>query len=244
MILPLVLMLSAPGASPPLTVRGALPADEMRVHFADYARCVVRWNRARASRAILANLDINALEHQYGDIFLTTPVTYVSGCRELRIPADTAVTFSGEALRSSLAEALVKAEFGESGPACMTDRAALTQAVPQPQAAFEAELASAPPARRPALQHHHDEMAAKAWLDAFAECVARRDAPNARGWIFSVPASAEEAAAVKALSPSLGECLPQGRQLNFRKDILRGAIAVNYYRLAKAPVAATTGVVH
>jgi hypothetical protein len=53
-----------------------------------------------------------------------------------------------------------------------------------------------------------------------------------------MPNSPEEASQFAAMQQSLGACLPAGQQLKFGKLDLRGTIAVNYYRLAKAAAGA------
>lgn len=48
------------------------------------------------------------------------------------------------------------------------------------------------------------------------------------------PETAAEAGSFDALRPTVAQCLLKGRTLAFGKLVLRGTIALNYYRLAHA----------
>jgi hypothetical protein len=49
-----------------------------------------------------------------------------------------------------------------------------------------------------------------------------------------MPETDAEAAGFGTLTPTVAQCLPEGRMISLGKLVLRGTIAVNYYRLAHA----------
>ena len=55
----------------------------------------------------------------------------------------------------------------------------------------------------------------------FADCVVQADPFNADDFFRAVPGSADEKAAIQALTPSLGPCLPQGMQVELTPAALR-----------------------
>jgi len=71
-----------------------------------------------------------------------------------------------------------------------------------------------------------------------AECAVRLE-PARSFAVFSTPvASPEEKAAVRALVPALGDCLPPGVDLPMRPSMLRSFLAEAAYRVSVAPPAA------
>ena len=75
------------------------------------------------------------------------------------------------------------------------------------------------------------------YLSRYGECVVRADPAGSRALLAAKPETPEEASRFAALRLALATCLPEGHTLEFGKLALRGTIAVNYYRLAKAAAA-------
>lgn len=75
---------------------------------------------------------------------------------------------------------------------------------------------------------------AEHYVAQLGECVVRSDAAGARKVFDTALDSAEEIVALKALSPAVSGCLPEGQTLSFNRTNLRYALAVGYYRLADA----------
>jgi hypothetical protein len=69
----------------------------------------------------------------------------------------------------------------------------------------------------------------------FGECAVRADPMNAHALIMSSPASAEETASFAALGEAFSDCLAKGSQFTATRSMLRGVLAISYYRLAHAP---------
>lgn len=227
-----------------LAIAAAAPAKESRtLHDAElyyshlltaYARCVVRDNHARSEKAVLSNFEARDLERRFGDIFIENPVTYVAGCRDLRILDGQAFFFTGEPLRMKLAEALVKADLANQTVASFADRPPLPVSEAETREELSEALAGSRTERgRSHAQHLYDMSAARSWLSHFGECVARSDPPRVHAWLLTNAGTPEDAAATTALAPALGSCLTEGRTFAASKDMLRGTVAVAYYRLAK-----------
>ena len=69
----------------------------------------------------------------------------------------------------------------------------------------------------------------------FGECAVRTDPANAHALIISEPSSAEETAYISALAAAFDNCLTKGAQFTASRSVLRGLIAISYYRIAHAP---------
>lgn len=228
-----------PGDGP--VARPSVYAAEYRDELAAYATCTVREHHGLAARAVLSDLDAEGLEKRFGDIFIEKPVAWVADCRELHIANGLAIWMKGEPLRMALAEALVKADLRDDTTVSFADRAPLHVSAPNHSGEPGAQSATAVSERN---QKHDDQRLVQAWLWRFGECVVRREPVLAREWLLSRAGTAEDAAASRRLAPAFGSCLPEGQKLALGKEMLRGSVAVNYYRLAKAPPVTGSGVVH
>ena len=72
-------------------------------------------------------------------------------------------------------------------------------------------------------------------LMIFAECVARADPDHVLDLVLTEPGSDAEKKAFAALQPPLRSCVPRDRTISLDSLQLRGVLAMNLYRLAKAP---------
>ncbi|MFM5916777.1 MAG: hypothetical protein ACKOOL_04490 [Novosphingobium sp.] len=223
----------------------AVGTQESREYIQAYATCAVRYNHDRAAQAILSDLGIDALEHRFSDIFVHAPLAYVAGCRELVMRFRVAVTMSGEPLRFALAEQLVAADFKDKPAAGLSQSAALTHRDPPNAEARDRLLASlSNKARRERVRSEYEAQLGLAWLSRYGECVVRSDPASSQAWIVAAEGSPAGDAALQALQPALGTCLRAGDQLKFSKEVLRGTLAVNYFRLAHAPNLSSPGKDH
>jgi hypothetical protein len=211
------------------TDASTIKPDEARKVVLDYAACVVKRAHAKAAEVLLANADNAAILRDFHRLI----DSYCVG------PGVASIKFDADQFRYALADALVASEFAGGGPADFSDRPPLAHfAEPTP-----AELASAlakaksPKQRDRVLSNFHSEEAVAA-LSRYGECVVRVDPTDARSWILTKPGSPEEATRIDALRASFGACLKSGT-VTFSKATLRGTVALNYYRLAHAPIQAT-----
>ena len=68
--------------------------------------------------------------------------------------------------------------------------------------------------------------------EVMAYCVVRENAAGVAGFLNSEPGTQSELDALKALGPTVSNCLPAKTQANFTRESLRALIAVGAYRLA------------
>jgi hypothetical protein len=142
-------------------------------------------------------------------------------------------TISDSGLRYLLAEALVNAQFPEAW-------AAISTAPKMPHRAFNpadyapkaGEKLSAEEIKQRDEERGLDQ--GLVFAEQFGDCVARADPINAHKLLTTLPVSPEEDAAVQALYPRLPACVPAGQKVTINVDIVRGAVALSYFRLAKS----------
>jgi len=72
------------------------------------------------------------------------------------------------------------------------------------------------------------------YMYRIGECVARTDPAGARDLFDSKMDSKDELAAIQALAPTIGGCVPRGEPIRIDRVRLRLGLAVVYYRLADA----------
>jgi hypothetical protein len=203
-------------------------AKETRRLAYDYSRCVVGRHPAAASQALLSNVDNKTFMRQYGSLI-------DGNCLVRATHAGTKMSFPGDLYRYALADALVARELAS------TPVPELSNVPPLERAALPAEPASVPanaskPDRRKYEQSLKNFTEAQSFraLAELGECVVRLNTAGAKALLLTVPETADETSAFDALRPTLAQCLPEGRTLSLGKLVLRGTVAVNYYRLAHA----------
>lgn len=196
--------------------------------MAEYAKCVVDRHPKQAAEALLRNVDNGTILKQYRML--------IDGeCLVRSTHASAKMSFSGDLYRYALADALVAREFagasvGDLSTVPPLDNLDLPDVPrPPPASASKAEIQ-----RFEKAQKSYEDAKAFRLFNAFGECVVRMDPSSAHALLVTTPESADEAAHFSLLQPALGECLPEGKTLTFGKVVLRGSIAVSYYRLAHA----------
>lgn len=203
--------------------------DKTRLVQADYGACVAKKQTAAASNYVITPhfnaADLRRILPKVGDGYclLTASATFGSQ-----------MTFPGDTMRYTLADALVQAEY-PSTPALIRDAGPIAHAVLD-----EADYLPKP-GHKP-KQSELDDIAmrrqqaqASIYLSHFGECVVRAEPEVSYQLLRSRATSAEENAAFGNLSPALDKCLDQGQSMSLNKAAIRGTIAMNYYRLAHAP---------
>ncbi|WP_294120240.1 hypothetical protein [Sphingomonas sp.] len=208
-------------------------ADKTRKVQAEYGECVVKKQPAAAREFVITPwFESGALRRilpKVGDSWclLTASASFGS---EMRFPGDT--------MRYALADALVRREFAGASPS-LKDAGPIVQPVLD-----ESEYAPRP--GRKAKQSELKELAenrqkrvATIYVAHFGECVVRADPANSYALLMSDAETPKEDVALKGLMPAFDGCLAAGQDLSFNKSTLRGTIAMNYYRLAHAPRAAS-----
>lgn len=143
------------------------------------------------------------------------------------------MTFPGELYRYALAGALIRQDFGQ---AAFADFSKVPPLAHRPLPVLDE--AAVPKKKKKAEEFR--EAFRLAWLDGFmaryAECVVRRIPQESRELLASEVASVQENHNFGLMGDALSKCMPEGRTVRFGKEMLRGSLAVAYYRLADAAV--------
>ena len=211
----------------------------------DYATCTVRNYPSRSRDLILADVDNKTMERKFGDLYTSKPLAFVPGCRELFLRDRQGIAIDPDLFRYALAAVLVKRDFGKAPSVQFSNVTPLSHRALEGEAQYQAKLgATSSEKRRAQIKFEHDKDLTRAWLAQFGECVVRKNSVAAKDWIVSAYDSVDESAAVKRMSPEFSACLVEGEALTFPKAILRGTVAINYYRLAMALPAHSTGAVN
>jgi hypothetical protein len=202
-----------------------------------YADCVVKQQHGLAARAILGNVGNDEIVHHYSGLI-------IPDCLVEAAHGGAEMSFGGDLYRYALAGALVRKDLADRTLDDLDQVAPLDHLAVSRDAALDSgdKLAKSKQAK---LTKSYQNSLATRFLSAYGECIVRADPAGAKAVLFSKPQKPDEAAAFKALMPALQNCMPAGSTLSFGPLPLRGALAINYFRLAYAPrVAAPTKTVN
>jgi hypothetical protein len=216
----------------------AVSQREARRMARRFAQCVVK--RHPNPAMLVATTDISNLEivRKYS-MLQDTDCAFQAD----RSNSSFRLSLSGNGLRYALAEALVNAQFPEPWPAISTAPAIMHRVydparfIPPPGNKYTA-------AQLKMIEEVKSLDQGLAFAEVFGECVARADPLNAHLLLTTLPVSPEEDAAVQALYLRLPGCVPAGQKVTINVDIVRGAVALSYYRLAKALQGAVADATH
>jgi hypothetical protein len=197
---------------------------ETREVFSGYAQCVVKKRVHDAEVVVLSTIGNS-------EILRTYPRMVEPDClrpgQQLVLP--------GEYLRYGLADALVRTELAQGLPSDI-GRAAALRHVEVKEADYQPKPGKkVTPKELQRLEEAKNKAIGFRLLSIYGECVGRRDPAAALRLVLSKPGSNEEAQSFTAMKPALEECLADGQTVSFTRVSLRGVIAMNLYRLAKAP---------
>lgn len=225
-----VALMAAALATAPAPAAAAAPAEEYspakrRQVVADFASCVIRRHPQRASQAVLQQLNNDEIIRRQGRLIDSFCVLRdPQGRLTVRLP--------GPLMRYALADALVRSNptVRVTNPPSIArlDHRNIAEADyrPRPGRRFKPQEAEEKAKSR-------DEALVHVALSRFGECVVRVS-PNAADSLVRSPVySAAEQVAYRALATAT--CLQEGQKVEFSRDVLRGTVAMNYYRLAHAP---------
>lgn len=198
-----------------------------RAVMAEFARCVIRRKHDVAAKVVLDSTQALGSEDN-DDLF-------ISDC----MPAGSRMRAKAVQMRYGLAEALVLSDV-KAVPADLSLVAPL-QHLPFVDRPMPADVA-ADPERVARWQAFAEAARAYANLAPIGECVVRADPAGSLALLKTKVESDAEKAAVGAIASALPGCVKKGEQLSINRFNLRGTIAVNLYRLARAPrLAASPG---
>lgn len=204
---------------------------EVRLVQKNFGDCVIKKQAAAASHFVLvADLDKADWRKSVSKIADGACLLAVAAASD-----GVEMTFPGDTMRYALADALVRQEF-RSAPAPGIELAA-----PLIQPKFDESEYEPKPGKKTnakqltAMADSRLKRIGVVYLAEYGECVVRKNPSQSHALLMADPDSVQEGAAFRAVTSALGECLTAGQSLSFNRMTLRGAIAMNYYRLAHAP---------
>lgn len=178
--------------------------ERKRQLMAEYASCVAKRFRGKARSVVLSDLESSAAVARWDEVLSPE-------CMPMDDAAGTMVMRTHPILiRSGLAQALLEADPRLGLP----------------------PLAQIPPLGHGTAKSPSPTVSFNIAVSRLGECVVRA-APDASTRLVRSPvASSNEAVAFDGLKPALSACLAAGQSFAFSPELLRGAVALNYYRLA------------
>lgn len=225
------LLCAAAAATPGAAAEPEYSTRETRAITHGYARCVVGRRPAKAAEALLRNIDNPTFMREYPSLIIGECLTRQTG----PTAGTVRMSFAGDLYRYALADALVDRELAALDVPDISAVAKLDHRdpgqPPQPVAPNGRRLSKK---KYEAAVLRHKVASSYYYLSRYGECVVRNASRDARALLLTVPDSDEETTRFAALQPALGACLPEGTTLSFGRVALRGSIAINYYRLARA----------
>ncbi|TFI56993.1 hypothetical protein E2493_17280 [Sphingomonas parva] len=205
-----------------------LSARETRKLVDKYARCIVAARPIKAAEALVANVDTQTMVRDYTRLIdpaclLHTRSSVVSA------------RFPGDSYRYALADALVRRELAALPAPELANVAPLTyRPLPEPPRPLPEGAGWKAKKEQEEAQDRYLDAAAYDFAARYGECVVRADPVGTKAVLLSEPASAEETTRFAAIVGALQTCVAPGRTQAFTRIVLRGAMAVAYYRLAHA----------
>lgn len=203
------------------------PAAEARTVAYQFAECTIKRNRKLAERIVLEQLRNSELMDRY-HVLITGDCVPVGGWGTLE------VRFPEPHLQYALATVMVRSDPSLT----VTEPSSIPPL--KHRGIDEAEYRPKPgkrvsDKRAAKLIEDRSEALARVALSLVGECVVRAAPAQSATLVRSEIASPAERAAFSSILPGLQGCLPAGKQISFSREVLRGIVAMNFYRLAKAP---------
>lgn len=183
------------------------PAAEERLMMAKFADCAIAAEPRRAEAVVLDGLEA-------AESLDRNPTVVVGDC----LPVD-----NQEVVTLSMRPTLIRYALAES----------LLRRAPMPGLGDPQSIA--PLEHGVARGEGVESKRANIAISRFGECVVRV-APEQSASLLQTPIGSDaESAASEALKPAVSSCLMAGQTVVLPIELLRGTIALNYYRLAMAP---------
>lgn len=205
----------------------AFPIDKTRTVLADFAHCAIKKFPTLAREMVLDGTKV-AVDDKYKKVAdpecLAQAVVGAYDMVQLRM--------SSESFRSAVADELVKSDLSDFEPAQIKLAAPLHHAAIDPADYVPKKRVSDRELQKWEQAKQRDS--GEAWLSGVGECAVRTNPTAARNLLETKVNSEVELQALLALIPAFSGCIDRGRQLRTERAAIRGAVAVNYYRLAYA----------
>jgi hypothetical protein len=206
--------------------------EETRRIMADFARCTVKRHRAEAVSYVLdpARHTPDERPKKLADSYCLINLTILKN-------ADVALVLPGDMMRYAIADVLLAEEFPSFSPNLIENAAPLNHPQPNPSDFTPKPGKRYTPEQLQRIAEARVRALVRVAFAQYGECVVRTDPVGSHALINSKASSPQEFGAIQALMPAFAECLPEGQQFKSNAAMLRGVVAVNFYRLAHAPKA-------
>ena len=222
------------GASAPERRAGSdISVRDTREVLERYGQCVVKIDRRGASEAILSDVGNKEFRTRYRKLIDGDCLVNAAG----GIGAGTIIRakFAGDQFRYALADALFRVELAGLPARIFDGVPKLDHRHPgEPPAKVNRKGKPLRASDYEARLRDYDVQVAANYLSQYGECVARLNPVASRALLLTHAETRQETAAFESLRGTFAQCLPEAVTLTFSKVTLRGTLAVNYYRLAKA----------
>jgi hypothetical protein len=212
----------------PIAARTPHGTQQTRSISANYADCVVKKSAPQARGAIAELASSLVVQKKYRRLI-------DSSCME-QVTSKTStggIAFGGDTFFYTVADALIRKDYSESGPADFSSVTSLAhrQKLPDLSPSDLAKLS-----KQEQADMGKDVIRANAFssLSRFGECAVRGNPEVARQLSLTDVGSTEERTKFNELIPTLAKCLEPGLTMKFSPVLLRGTISLNYFRLSYA----------
>lgn len=202
--------------------------QQTRSISANYADCVVKKSASQARGAIAELAGNLVVQKKYRRLIDSSCMGQVTNDTN-----SAGIAFGGDTFFYTMADALIRKDYSQSGPA---DFSAVTplvhrQKLPNPSASDLQKLN-----KREQADIEKDVIRANAFssLSRFGECAVRGNPEVSRQLSLTEVGSTVEREKFNELVPTLAKCLEPDLTMKFSPVLLRGTIALNYFRLAYA----------
>lgn len=204
------------------------PPNNSRQVASQFGECVVKKHRWQAVQWLESRTSEQRAKLQ--------PQIFDADCLDKEVEARDAsieLTLPGEIAKFAIAEPLARDAIEGIDPAALSKAPRLTYLAPDP--AVFSPKGKKPTAKQIAdAEKSRQEATLDLAFEVYGECVVRQNPFAARQLLTSPVSSSAEANAFGALMPSFSGCLPKNQQFTATRAMLRGTVALAYYRLSKA----------
>jgi len=221
-----LLLLASLASSQAVAAADSSDTRQNRLIVDNYATCVLGMHSREVAQVVLSNPGNENIIRHHPSLIDGSCLVQAGGAR-MEMPGDT--------LLYALSEALVRWEYSKGLPPDIAHAAPLQHVNPNPPLITAINGKPLNPKKLEQLKAAQAKETGFQVMSVFGECVAREDPHHSLALILTKVASKEEDQALADLNPALAKCVPSGQTVALDRDAVRGTIAMNLYRLAKAP---------
>ena len=188
-----------------------------------FGDCFLDRDRPMA-RAVVVNVSTIQVPKATGNI--------MAACLTVTAGMNSVITFSNFSFHYMLAQALVRSDYGTLRHFDFSSVLPLIHRPPNPvDVTLKGEGAKQ-------AQQDFEQKELSFLLSQFGECVVRRQPDYVHVLLLAPAESESELVSFQNISTSLNDCVRVGQQIKFDRKLLKGVLALNFYRLAGTPAGA------